>query len=190
MLVPRGVAKDFIQLLSGAQRMGRLRVVMLMVLAMVLFVPAWFLWAPLGAVVHGGVLLVGLGIGALLGWRTSRGYEDSMRGTWNQWMKLAPACENVPELARKVRGGSTTFRVAWLAALLTLLWATELGLLVLAFMDAGSAAFTIPVIAANALFVGILAGYQMRILTWTRSFRHSLDEMVRSGEIGVWGASG
>ncbi len=188
--MPRGVAKDFIQLLSGAQRSGRMRVIMLFVLALILFIPAWLLWSPFGAVIHGTVLLVGLGIGALFGWRTSRGYEDSMRGTWNQWMKLAPACENVPELARKVRGASTTFRVAWIAALLTLLWAAELGLLVLAFMEAGSAAFSIPVIAANALFVGGLAGYQVRLLTWTRTFRHSLDEMVRAGEIGVWGASG
>ncbi len=188
--MPRGVAKDFIQLLNGAQRVGRMRVITLGVLALVLFVPAWFLWAPLGAIVHGGVLLAGIGLGALLGWRTCRGYEDSMRGTWNQWMRLAPACENVPELARKVRGASTTFRVAWIAALLTLLWAAELGLLVLAFMDTSSAAFSIPAIAANGLFVGALLGYHIRILGWTRTFRHSLDDMVRAGEIGVWGATG
>ncbi len=170
--------------------MGRIRVMMLFILGLVLFVPAWFIWAPLGPALHGALFLVGLGVGAIVAWRTSRGYEDSMRGRWNQWMRLAPACENVPELARKVRGASTTLRVAWIAALLTLLWATELGLIVLAFVDAGSAAFSIPVIAANAIFVGILAGYQLRILTWTKTFRRSLDEMVGAGEIGVWGASG
>lgn len=188
--MPRGVGKDFMDLLQGCQSTERTRVIVLFVVGLLLGGPAFFLWQPLGVVVHYGALLVGLSLGYLVGMRTSRRYEDSLRGTWNQWMRLAPACETVQELARKVRGGSGVGRTAWIAAFLTLLWAAELGLLVLAFMGTGAMAFSLPVIVANGLLVGLIAGYHIRLLSWTRAFRRSLDDMVQAGEIGVWGAVG
>ncbi len=188
--MPRGVGKDFLQLLEGEQSIDRSRAIVMMVLGLILVVPAWFLWEPIGPVVHLLAMVIGIGIGWPVAMTISRRYEDSLRGRWNTWMKLAPACESVPELARKVRGRRGGFRVAWLAAGLTFLWAAEIGLLVLAFVDLGAPAFSAPVIIANALLVGIMIGMNLHLLTWTRSFHRSLDEMMRDGEIGVWGATG
>ncbi len=189
-IVPRGVGKDFLQLLDGEQSVDRMRLIVMAIVGLVLLAPAFFLWPPMGLVVHLAAWLVGMGLGWLIAARTSRGYEASLRGRWNTWMKLAPACDSVPELARKVRGRRATFQVAWIAAGLTLLWVLEIGLLVLAFMDLGSPAFSAPVIIANGLLVGVVAGHSMQLLTWTRAFHRSLDEMMRDGEIGVWGAMG
>lgn len=188
--MPRGVGKDFLLLLQGEHDAARARLLVFLALGLLLLVPAWFLWQPLGPAVHVAGWLVGLGVGALAGMRTSRTYEDSLRGTWNRWMRLAPACETVPELARKVRGRSGVWRTAWVASGLTILWCVELLLLALAFVDVHSAAYAVPVIATNGLLVGVVSGHHIRLLTWTRSFRRSLDEMVRAGEIGVWGAVG
>lgn len=186
--MPRGVAKDFLSLLSAQRVSARSRAIVLATLAALLAIPAWFLWPPYGLAVHAGVLVVG----GLLGWgwalRTVHAYEDSLRGTWNRWMDLAPACENVPELHRKVRGRTTTYRVYVIAALLTLLWALEVLLLAVALAETTAAMVAAPVIAANALLVGGLGGHQIRLLTWTGAFRRSLDDMVQEGEIGIWGA--
>lgn len=188
--MPRGVGKDFLQLLEGEQSIDRTRAIVMSAVGIVLLIPAWFLWMPLGPVVHLAALLIGIAIGWPVAMTISRRYEDSLRGRWNTWMKLAPACESVPELARKVRGQRAGFRVAWLAAGLTILWAMEIALLVLAFMELGAPAFSAPVIIANALLVGIVTGINLHLLSWTRAFHRSLNEMMRDGEIGVWGATG
>lgn len=188
-LVARGVGKDFLQLLQGEMRSGKARITTLLTIGAILAIPAWLIWPIYGAIVHFGALFVGIGVGMLWGNATSRSYEDSLRGTWNRWMQLAPACDNVPELARKVRGRSNGFRNAWIAAGLTLAWSSELLLVILAFVDFSSVAFGLPVLIANGLVAGLFTGYQVRLLSWTRSFKAHLGEMVRDGELGVWGAT-
>lgn len=183
----RGVAREFLGLLQGDARHARSRAILLTVLAVLLFAPALFLWMPWGAAVHLGATLVGLGVGWWVGLRAVDGYESSLRGTWNRWMTLAPACETVPELHRKVRGRSTHNRTMVLAALLTLLWGLEITLLVVAFAGEKAPLFSAPAIAANGLLVGTLLGHRLRVRSWTYTFHRSLDEMVRDGELGVWG---
>lgn len=185
----RGVAREFLGLLQGDARHARSRTVLVAVFGLLLFAPATLLWMPWGAGAHLAAMLVGLALGWWSGLRAVDGYESSLRGTWNRWMTLAPACETVAELHRKARGRSTHNRSMLSAALLTLLWGAELILLVVALAGGERApAFSIPVIALNGLLVGGLMGHHMRLRTWTDTFRRDLDEMVRDGELGVWGS--
>lgn len=186
----RGVAREFLGLLQGDARHARSRAVMLAVFGLLLFAPALLLWMPWGAAVHVAAVLLGLGLGWWTGLRAVDGYESSLRGTWNQWMKLAPACETVAELHSKARGRSTHNRSMRLAALLTLLWGSELILLVVALADRAAPVFAAPVIALNGVLVGALLGHHLQLRTWNDTFRRDLDEMVRDGELGVWGSIG
>ncbi len=184
----RGVAREFLGLLQGDSRHARSRAVLLTVFAALLLAPAILLWMPWGIGVHVAAVLLGIGLGWWSGLRAVDGYESSLRGMWNHWMKLAPACETVPELHRKVRGRSSHNRSMALAALLTLLWGLEVILVVVAFGGERDPMFSIPIISVNGLLVGALLGHHLQVRTWTRTFHRSLDEMVRDGELGVWGS--
>ncbi len=186
--MPRGVGKDFMQLLEGEQRSTRARAITLLIVGVLLFIPAFLIWPPYAGVgVHAAAWVVGIGIGLILGARQATRYEDSLRGSWNRWMDLAPACDTIPELARKVRGARQTFQVAWIAAGLTLLWSMELLLVVMAFIDYNNGWFSLPILIINGGLAGLVAGQHVRLLSWTRSFHKSLQEMVQDGEVGVWG---
>lgn len=184
----RGVAREFLGLLQGDARHARGRVVLLAVFALVLVAPAMLLWTWWGVGVHLVAVLLGTGLGWWTGLRAVDGYESSLRGTWNRWMSLAPACETVAELHRKARGRSAHNRLLLSAALLTLLWGAELILLVVALAGETAPTFAAPVIALNGVLVGALLGHHLHLRTWTDTFRRDLDEMVRDGELGVWGS--
>ena len=183
----RGVSKDFINLLFDDALSSRTRIIVASVLLAVLLALGLVAWFPWGGAVHVGASAVGF----LLGWWFAAGavgrYEASIRGEWNRWMELAPACDTVSEVGRKVKGRRAAARAYVVAAVLTALWALEVVLLFLAFDNADTAWFAAIVIAANGVFAGVLLGHQVRVMTWTKGFATSLAEMVRDGELGVWG---
>lgn len=183
----QGVAQNFMSLLRGDLRASRVRIWVLVVLALLLTVPAYLLAPPGGALVHWGAVVVAAFIGMAWGHLGHRRYERSLRTNWNRWMRFAVSCESIPEVHRKVRGRTArNLPILW-AALLTLAWVAELGLLILAFWDPADQYLAIPVIAANGAVAGLLTGYYAMGAYWYRTFSGSLREMIDDGEIGVWG---
>jgi len=190
MPVARGVSKDFIELLKADALAARTRVIVSIVLLVGFLGLGMWLWWPWGAAVHIGGAALGFALGWFLANGSVGGYERSLRGAWNRWMDLSPNCDTVSELGRRVHRRHTANRAYVVAAALTLFWALEVLLVVLAFTeDAAQAYLSGPVIGANAAMAALLLGHQVRFMAWTREFGRSLAEMVSEGEIGVWGVS-
>jgi hypothetical protein len=185
--VARGVSKDFINLLFDDTMSARGRVIVASILLGALLGIATWLWWPIGAAVHIGAALIGFLGGWLIAAGSAGRYETSLRDQWNEWMRVAPACDTVADAGRKVAGKRVASRAYLIAAVLTLLWATELTLVALAFNGSKDVIMQATIIAANGIFAGGLLGHQVRLMTWTRAFARSLAEMMRDGEIGVWG---
>lgn len=186
--MPAGVASHFLQILADDQRAARGRVTLLAVLALALVVPAWFLAAALGLIVHFAAAFVGIVVGVLLARSTTQRYERSIRGTWTQWMRYAVAAETVAEVHRKVRGKQGRNLPILYAAVLTIVWGLEVALLVLAFASSTPAPeLATPVVALNGLLAGGLLGSNAYLRRWFGTFRASVSELVDSGEIGMWG---
>ncbi|HJQ93523.1 MAG TPA: hypothetical protein VJ874_04475 [Candidatus Thermoplasmatota archaeon] len=182
-----GVASHFVHLLDADQRTCRRRTLVMLAVTLLLAVPAYFLYPWQGLLVHAVAALVGLLAGQLFTRRRVDAYESSLRGTWKSWMRFSVAAESVPELYRRVQGKGTR-NLPWLAAAgLTVLWAVEVALLLLAFQDTDPSVWAFPVIALNGLLPAFLLVHYARLRSWMRGFAASVSDLVDSGEIGVWG---
>lgn len=185
--MPQGVVSDFLRILQEDRSAALSRSIVMAVLALLLFGVAWFVAELWGVVAHGAGVAVGLGVGLLWGQRTVGRYAASLQGTWNTWMRKAPACESVPEVHRKVRDKRGRHLPFLYALVLLVVWALEVALFALAFVDDASLWAQLPVLAVNGLLAGGLAGFFLRTRAWFRSFQHSVQEMLADGELGVWG---
>jgi hypothetical protein len=182
-----GVASHFVQLLGADVQACRRRAVVLGILAMVLALPAYFIYPWQGLVVHAVAVLIGLLAGQVWSRRRTAAYETSVRGTWKSWMRHSVASESVPELYRRVRGKGMR-NLPWAtAAALTLLWALEVGLLLLAFQDTDPSLLAFPVLFLNGILPAFLLVHYIHLKSWTRGFAESVTDLVDAGEIGVWG---
>lgn len=182
-----GVASHFVDLLGSDQATAGRRGMVLFVVALLLAIPAYLIAPWQGLAVHTLAVIAGLVAGNLVSRRRVRTYEASLRGTWKSWMRWSAAAESVPEVHRRVQGKSGRNLPWWTAALLTLLWALEVGLLALAFANEGSLGFAIPVIALNGLLPAAFAAHYVHLKGWVRELSESLTDLVKAGEIGVWG---
>lgn len=195
-----GVASHFVDLLASDQLTARRRATTLAVVAAVLAIPAYAVagaagdglldpgrLAFLGLAAHALAVLAGLIAGNLVTRRRVLAYESSLRSTWKAWMRWSAACESVPEVHRRVTGARQRNVPWWTAALLTVLWALEVALLVLAFANEGSLAWALPVIALNGLIPAAFAAHFLRLKGWERDLQDSLADLVKEGELGVWG---
>lgn len=182
-----GVASHFMDLLGADRATAGRRALVLFVVTALLAVPAYFIAPWQGLAVHALGAVLGLVVGNLASRRKVRAYEASLRGTWKSWMRWSAACESVPEVHRRVLGKSGRNLPWWTAALLAALWALELGLLALAFANEGSLAHAIPVLALNGLVPAAFAAHYAHLKGWVRELGESLGDLVKSGEIGVWG---
>ncbi len=183
------MASHFLNILAADRRSAASKVVVCTVLALGLFALAYLIlpdWQ--GPSFHAGALLVGLVAGWLTGRARIRRYEASIRGTWTQWMRYAVAAESVAEIFRKVRGRSGRNLPVAYAAVLTIVWGSEVGLLVLG-LSAGKhdVALAAPVIAFNGILAGFLIAFFVAMRAWMGTFAASVTELVESGEINVWG---
>lgn len=186
------MASHFLQILGADRRSARTKVAVGILLALALGAAAYAL-APKpdwqGLAIHGGAVAAGLLLGWALGRSRVRRYEESIRGTWTQWMRYAVAAESVPEIHRKVRGKSGRNLPFLYAATLFLLWGSQIALLVLALaadQDTGIV-LAAPVIAFNGLLAGGIVAYFLVIASWTATFAASVTDLVESGEINMWG---
>ncbi len=183
----KGVANNFLHLLEGDLQASRRRIVVLTLVALALAAPSWFLSGTTGIAVHGATCLGAVLVGLLAARRRYVStYQASLTVSWNRWMRFSSSCESIPEIYRKVTNRSHRNLPYLYAALLTILWVAEIGLLLLALDDVGGA-LALPVIGANALLVGLLLGFHLRGRAWYRTFKASLHDMVQAGEVGVWG---
>lgn len=182
-----GVASHFVHLLDADRRACSRRVAVLAVVAALLAAPAYVLYPWQGLLVHAVAVLVGLLLGQLFTRRRVLEYEASLRGAWKSWMRFAVAAESFPELHRRVQGKGHR-NLPWLAAAgLTVLWAVEVALLLLAFQDTEPTALAFPAIALNGLVPAFLLVHYARLRSWMEGFAESVSDLVDSGEIGVWG---
>lgn len=159
----------------------------MLVVAVLLAAPAYFLMPWEGLAAHGLAVLAGLLGGHIWSRRRVALYEASLRGTWKSWMRWSVASESVPETYRRVIGRSVRNVPYWMAAGLTTLWVLEVGLLVLAFQDTQAPWVALPVIALNGILPGVLITHYAQMRRWLHEFADSVSDMVQTGEIGVWG---
>lgn len=187
--MPRGVTDQFLKILQHERR-SNLRTALAMAgLSLVAYFMAELTDQPLlGAVVWLalGSLLVGAGAGLAYAWRQTRAYNESLRASWNQWMRMSLSCARVDEVARHVqaRGRATPVaNVGW-----GLLFAANATLFGALWADAAFALLLGAAVAvANGLVLGTLAGRAVWNLEWSRRFSTALHEMLGRGEIGLWG---
>jgi hypothetical protein len=187
-IVPTGgVASHFVDLLAADRATAGRRATILVVVTLLLALPAYWILPWQGLLVHVVAAVAGLVAGNIWSRRRVQSYERSMRGTWKSWMRWSVACESVPEVHRRVQGRSGRNLPWWTAALLTLLWALEVGLLLLAFQDTEATWVAIPVLALNGLVPAAFAAHHLHLKGWVRELDESLTDLVKSGELGVWG---
>lgn len=182
-----GVASHFVTILGADRAHAGRRAAVLGVVTVLLAIPAYFILPWQGLVVHVLAAVAGVILGNLWSRRRSQALERSLRGTWKAWMRWSVACESVADVHRRVTGKSGRNLPWWTAAGLTLLWALEVGLLALAFANAESAAWAIPVLAFNGLVAAFVLGHALHKRGWVAELSDSLQDMLKSGEIGVWG---
>lgn len=187
--MPHGVSDQFLRIL-GNERKGSLRAI---ALAIALLPFAYFMAELtddpfLGLVVWLAALALagGAAIGVLWARHQTARYNESLRQSWNQWMRMSLSCASVHEVAAHVhnkrsqvglRGVAAAMLVILNGALFAFLWSA----LPWAFE------FGVIVTATNGLVLGFLAGHAAWSWRWTSQFTKALDELINEGRVGLWG---
>lgn len=187
--MPHGVSDQFLRILRN-ERKGSVRAI---VLAAALLPLAYFMaeltdQSFLGLIVWLAFLALAAGAAAGVLWarhQTAK-YNDSLRQSWNQWMRMSLSCARVDEVSRHVEARGRAAPVAgagWGA-----LFAANALLFVALWVNAPWAVtLGAAVTVANGLVLGTLAGRAAWSLGWSRRFSKALHEMLGKGEIGMWG---
>lgn len=187
--MPRGVTDQFLRILAHEKKSGVRTLLAMAGLSVVAYYMAELTDQPLfGAVAWLALLSLaaGLALGAAYGWRTTARYNESLRASWNQWMRMSLSCARVDEVSRHVEARGRAAPVAGAgwgalfaanAVLFAALWAEA----------AWAVALGAGVTVANGLVLGTLAGRAAWNLGWARRFSRALHEMLGKGEIGLWG---
>ena len=187
--MPHGVNDQFLRILKN-ERKGALRAA---VLALALLPLAYFMaeltdQAFLGVVVRLalGALALGVGAGLLWGRHQTKRYNESLRQSWNAWMRMSTSCARIDEVARHVQnkgrglalhGAATALLIVLNGVLFAVLWA-----------EAGwGLAFGAIVTVLNGLVLGGLVGHAAWSWRWTGQFTKALDELITEGRVGLWG---
>lgn len=187
--MPNGVNDQFLRILKN-ERKGSLRAALL---AAALVPVAYFMaeltdQAFLGIVVWvaAGALALGAALGVLWGRHQTRKYSESLRQSWNAWMRMSSSCARIDEVARHVenkhrsislRGAATALLVLLNGVLFAMLWAEAVFALELGVV----------VTALNGIVLGFLAGHAVWSWRWTAQFSKALDELISEGRVGLWG---
>lgn len=187
--MPRGVTDQFLRILDNERKLSIRAAAVAAGLAPVAYFMAELTdQPPLGHVVLLALvaILAGVGAGVAFGYWRTRTYNESIRSSWNAWMRMSISCTRVDEVARHVQRRQPMTRltgVGWAALLVVnallfaLLW-TEVS---------WALAFGAVITVVNGIVLGGLAGQAAWNLRWTRSFTRALDELVAEGQIGLWG---
>lgn len=192
----QGVAENFIGLLRGEKRMNLRSLLRLSIgLIVVLLLAGLIADLPNGGTLFGtatGLTLIGavVGIGLGLAWGrfiTVRQWRTSLVASWNAWMRYSIACSRVHEVYRRVRGRPATASVAKWATIWAIVLFVSMVIIVLTVLDGGPAWDQAPIFVAYAALLGGLVGHRIAVHAWVHTFIASLDDLVRRGEIALWG---
>lgn len=187
--MPHGVNDQFLRILQN-ERKGSVRAV---ALALALVPIAYFMAELtdepfLGIVVWLTALALACGGALGVAWarhRTAQ-YNESLRLSWNAWMRMSTSCARIDEVARHVanqrehvglRSAAAALLIVLNGALFGSLW-TEIE---------WATALGIVVTAMNGLVLGFLAGHAIWHWRWTAQFSKALDELLANGQVGLWG---
>lgn len=187
--MPHGVNDQFLRILKN-ERKGSLRAI---VIALALVPLAYFMaeltdHAFVGIVVWLAFGALALGVAGGLLWRrhqTAR-YNESLRQSWNAWMRMSSSCARIDEVARHVENkrahvtgsaAASGLLVVLNGALFAVLWAEltwglQMGAIVTVI---------------NGVVLGALAGHAAWSWRWTAQFHRALDELISDGKVGLWG---
>jgi drug/metabolite transporter (DMT)-like permease len=187
--MPRGVTDQFLRILEN-ERKANLRAALIMA---GLFLFAYFMAELTDEPLAGRVvmlalvaLLVGVGVGIWYGHRTTEKYNESLRASWNQWMRMSLSCDRVDEVARHVQQKGKALPVAGVGWSLLFL-ANVLLFIVLWTEWSQAVTFGTGVTVANGIVLGAIAGHAVWDLRWAKQFHKALDELVAEGQVGLWG---
>lgn len=187
--MPNGVNDQFLRILKN-ERKGSIRAI---ALAIALVPLAYFMaeltdHAFLGVVVilAALALVAGGALGVLWGRHLTTTYNESLRQSWNAWMRMSLSCARIDEVARHVRNKERALSLRGAAAALLIVlngvlfavlwsevaWGLELGAIVTAL---------------NGVVLGFLAGHAIWNWRWTAQFSKALDDLISAGQVGLWG---
>ncbi len=192
----QGVAENFIGLLRGEKRTNLRSLIRLgIALCIVLLLAALIADLPGGGAFFGtatGLTLIGavVGLGFGFAWGrfvTVRRWRTSLVASWNAWMRYSIACSRVHEVHRRVRGKPAAPSVAKWATIWAFILFISLVIITVTVLDGGPAWDQAPIFVAYATLLGGLIGNRIAVQTWVHTFIASLDDLVRRGEIALWG---
>lgn len=187
--MPRGVTDQFLKILAHERRQG-LRTA----LVCAGLVPAAYFMAELtdqpllGWVVLATLVGVAGGVALGLGYahRVQARYNESLRQSWNAWMRMSLSCARVDEVARHVAEKGRAPPVASIAWT-SLLVANALLFLALWFEAPWALTYGVMVCVANGLSLGAVAGHALWTRRWSSQFTKALDDLITDGQVGLWG---
>lgn len=187
--MPRGVSDQFLKILTNERRLGLRTALVCAGLVPLAYFMAELTDEPLmGWVVVASLvaLVVGVAAGIAYAERLHKRYNESLRQSWNAWMRMSLSCSRVDEVARHVAEKTTappTVSLAWSGLLL----ANALLFLALWFEASWAVAYGVMVAVANGATLGVVAGHALWTRRWSGQFAKALDELVTEGQVGLWG---
>lgn len=134
----------------------------------------------------GASLFLGILGGLALAWRRTQQYNESLRESWNSWMRMSLSSTRIADVSRQVQEkgqrvpiNGVLWGVLFLAnaAAFAMLW----------FENANGYAASAVVTTVNGLVLGGIVGGAVWNLRWAAQFHKALDELMAEGELGVWG---
>lgn len=187
--MPRGVTDRFLSILSHERRMGLRTALVCLALVPLAYFMAELTDGPLlGWVVLATFLSLaaGAGLGAWWAHRRTARYNESLRESWNSWMRMSLSCARVDEVARHVEDKGAPLPVAnvgWSALLL----ANGLLFAALWFETPWASAYGVMVAVANGMSLGAVAAHALWTRHWSGQFAKALDDLITEGQVGLWG---
>jgi hypothetical protein len=192
----KGVAENFLVVLTKDERAATRRIVWTSLVTVFLTLFTWLLvdrrledaWFGTGLTAFFAAVFVGVAVGALRGrMRYHHRFEESLRFAWNRWMRYSVSAPSAHAIYRQVNGRAPQPSV-WKAALAlgVVLFASFI-VMVVTLLDPSTP------LTASSLFVlyGALAGFALADAVvfrhWAHRFRVEVTEMVRRGDLPVWG---
>jgi len=192
----KGVAENFLVVLAKDERAARRRMAWSVAIMATLGLLAWLLvdrrlegaWFGTGLTSFLTAAFAGVALGALRArLKYHHRYEESLRFSWNRWMRFSVSAPSAHAIFRQVAGRAPQPSV-WKAALaLAFVLFASFVMMVVTLLDPSTA------LNASAMFVlyGALGGFALSDAVvfghWARRFRLEVTEMVKRGELPVWG---
>lgn len=192
----QGIAENFVGILRTEDRSSVRKLVRTTVLAGVLaLVTGLIVDLGVNGRVFGpafGLVLATIAIGGMAGmlWARSvtlRRWDQSLAKGWNTWMRYSVACARIDEVYRRARGKPAVRSVGGMAAFWAIALFVTLLFLFLPLVDGIPMFNTTVVFMAYGGYLGGRIGHAFAVQRWSRSFLSSVDEMIRAGELGLWG---